>query len=549
MKHIIIMSLLLSTMTIKAQTPEITVGPEIPLRQNDEYQGLLHADDSGYTIYLYERSGRGILGESGRNLIIEKYDTKFNQVFSYEYGEKDMITVDLISTGKSLAWTVIEKISSYKYTYQLIPIALDGKQGRAKKLFTLEIGKASDIPQTRMLVSPDSTKVGFVALVDNDKKKDEVELYCAVTSEEGEILWDEWAKLRGNQKQYEIQDVELNNDGEFIFLTKYNKDEDGKETVKNRNDEKIAGYTMQLLRVHPDVKTVERHPVEVDKQFVHEASIQIDPLTGDVICAGLISTKEGGNINGAFYTRYDNDYNQVVTNKRAFSTNELISLDKARVDVSLKDGKSGLDNDFNIRELIVLPDGRTVMIAEEIYTRTRSDNFNPINPAGTFNRFGSGRSESTTLHVNDLVIVDISNEGEISNVDIIPKKQSVLVSRGFFRAIGGADFFLSSDYYLSYSYINVGNTLMLMYNERDSNFDREQSRRRTITTGRDMRTASVDYNANSISDISPLFDELGDDYVLSTSKSRKVGDGSYFMTLIDPRSNRIKHVRLAVMTF
>jgi len=548
MKHIIIMSLVLSTMTLIAQTPEITVGPEIPLRVNDEYQGLLHADDSGYTIYLYERSGKGILGEPGRNLIIEKYDTKFDQVFSYEYGEKGMITVDLISTGKSLTWTVIEKISSYKYTYQLIPIALDGKQGRAKKLFTLEIGKASDIPQTRMLVSPDSTKVGFVALVDNDKKKDEVELYCAVASEQGDILWDDWARLRGNQKQYEIQDVELNNDGEFIFLTKYNKDEDGKETVKNRNDEKIAGYTMQLLQVHPDLKTVERYPVEVDKQFVHEASIQIDPSTGDVICAGLISTKEGGNINGAFYTRYDSEYSQVVTSNREFSKRELINLDKANADVSLKDGKSGLDDDFNIRDLIVLPDGRTVMIAEEIYTRTTSDNFNSINRVGSFNQFGN-RTETTTLHVNDLVIVDISNTGEISNVDIVPKKQSQVVARGFFRSIGGENFFLRNDNYLSYSHINVGNTLMLMYNERDSNFDREQRRRRNISVGRDMRTAAVDYNRTSISDISPLFDELGDDYVLSTSKSKKVSDNSYFMTLIDPRSNRIGHIRLAVMSF
>ena len=67
-------ALICTTITLVSQVPEIAVGPEIPLRQSDEYQGLLHADESGYTIYLYERSGKGILGEAGRNLIIEKYD-------------------------------------------------------------------------------------------------------------------------------------------------------------------------------------------------------------------------------------------------------------------------------------------------------------------------------------------------------------------------------------------------------------------------------------------------------------------------------------------
>jgi len=549
MKRIMAFAALICTTTILvSQIPEIAVGPEIPLRQSDEYQGLLHSDESGYTIYLYERSGKGILGEAGRNLIIEKYDDAFNQVYSYEYGEKGTITVDLISTGKSFAWTVIEKVGSYKYTYKLIPIALNGKQGRAQKLYTLDIGKSSDIPKTRMLVSPDSTKVGFVTLVDNNSKKDELELYCAVASDQGDILWDDWPRLRGNQKQYEIQDVILNNDGEFIFLTKYNKDEKAKETVKNRNDEKIAGYSMQIIQVHPDLKKVQRYPIEVDQQFVHEAAIQIDPLTDDIICSGLISTKEGGNINGAFYTRYDSDYNQVVTNNREFSKNELISFDKAKVDVNLKEGKSGLDDDFNIRELVVLPNGSTIMIAEEVYTRTTTNNLNPVNAAGTFNRFNN-RSESTTLHANDIVLVDISPEGDISNVDIIPKKQSVQVARGVFRAIGSADLFLKDDYFLSYSQINIGNTLMLMYNERDSNFDRETSRRRNITTGRDLRTAALDISSNSISQISPLFDELGDDYVMATNRSKKVGENQFFMTLVDPRSRRIRHVRLAVMTF
>ena len=90
---------------------------------------------------------------------------------------------------------------------------------------------------------------------------------------------------------------------------------------------------------------------------------------------------------------------------------------------------------------------------------------------------------------------------------------------------------------------------MLMYNERDGNFDREPSRRRNITTGRDLRTAALDIKSNSISQISPLFDELGDDYVMATSRSKKVGENQFFMTLVDPRSRRIGHVRLAVMTF
>ena len=533
--------------TSYGQAPQVQLGPEIEIREQDEYQGVIQADDTGYIINIYERSGRGLLGEPGRKLILERYSTNFEQIFSYEYGEKETSTVELVSTGSSIIWVVLEKINSYKYSYSMVPIGLDGREGKKQKLFTIEVAKASDIPRTRLFLSPDSTKVAFTATFDTDSKKEETEIYTAVASDHGDVLWDEWTKLRGNQKQYDIQDQKLTKGGELLLLTKYFKNEDGKKTVKIKNDKEVAGYSMEMLRIHPDLPKTIKYPLEVDKHFVHNAAIVIDPLTDEILGSGLTSSKEGGNINGVFFERFDSEYNLLVNNHHKISTKELISFDKLNADVNLKRGKAGLDQEFVMRDIIPMPDGRTIITVEEIYTRRINNNINPTGIGFTRNNFNN--SESVTLYTNDIVVIEVNKDGTINNMDLIPKKQSVsqFSSQGlsFSRSVD----LKARELFLSYTYMRYGNKLLFFYNDRNDNFDRDMDNRRGIERSNRMQTAYVELTDKDIFDIRPLIPQFNSDYVVSTTRSKQISENKYFLSLLNPSNRNVRSVRLGILSF
>jgi len=200
----------LFSIQLLAQAPDFQLSQDISLRAQDEYQGLIHSDTSGYLLHIYERSGKGILGIPGRNLILEKYDKNLKQEYSYAYGESSMISLELVSLKERLIWIVMEKTGSYDYSYSMIPIELDGKEGRKKHLFDIEVNKASDIPYTYTRLSPDSSSVAFIAEFDVNKKRRKTEIYAAVIAQDATITWDKKTAMRGNQKQYGVLDYQLN---------------------------------------------------------------------------------------------------------------------------------------------------------------------------------------------------------------------------------------------------------------------------------------------------------------------------------------------------
>ena len=529
-----------------AQQTQILLGPEIPLRGLDDYQGLLHADETGYTIHIYERSGKGILGQPGRRLILEKYGKDFEQLYSYEYGTDKMITVDLISSGKGYVWVVVEKSGSYKYTYSMIPISLDGKEGAKQRLFAVEIGKEADIPEASLLLSPDSTNVAFVSIFDRDSKKKAAKIYTAMASEQGVLVWDEWTDLKGNQKQYEIQDLKCTNDAEVVVVTKYFRDKDAKETKRTRDDTKVAGYTMELIRLHPDLKKLVKQPIVIDRSYIKEASIRLDPITNDVLCAGFTSTKEDGNINGVFFVRYDNEMKTLHKDQRSFSIEELIYLDKADADVNFKKGKEGLDNEYGMVDMILMPDGRTIITAERNYARTNNNSFNNFNTFGGIDR---NSNFITTLYSNDIVVIEVAAGGSIDEVNIIPKKQSAIMESGWFYTNPGLDRLRRSDLFLSHTHMQLGSSILFFYNDREDNFSKEMHKRRNIDRSRRMHTAEVEFSLTEITDIAPILGDVEGGYVLSPTRSRQISDSTFFMTLVRPSGRNVGSFRLGVIKY
>jgi len=545
--RLLLISLFISSfLELKAQEKTLFIGPEIELRQNDEYQGLIHADTSGYTIHIYERSGRGILGQLGRRLILEKYDTDLELVFSYEYGTDNMISLELEGVDNGYIWVVMEKVAKYRYTYSMIPISLDGVEGKKQKLFTREINKAADIPFTYLKLSPDSTSSAFVATFDSDKKRRQAEIYTAVFGQDKKLIWDKFFKLKGNQKDYNIQDYILTQKNELLLLSKCSIDKNSRQG-KRQKQKGGADYSMQILKLNPDVHQPKKSIIELDGTFVNEAVIRVDPNSGYVLCSGMTSNKDNGNINGIFFARYDEHMEPLVIDQKEFSILELIKLDKADADVNIKKGKSGLDRDYGMVDMYLLPDGTTAITIEENYVRTNNNNFNRYSGFGypTYNN-----TSSTYLYSNDIVSIIVSEEGQINDIGVIPKKQTALMYYGRTYFNPGVDKLRKMDLFLSHGNMVHDGHLFFMFNDHEDNLERRRGSRKVADRTSRMETVMVEMIDGKVNETKPLVKDGDIRYLLSPTRSKQIDNDTYFMSLMKPRGNTTsRSLRIGIMSF
>ncbi len=549
MRHpiILIFTLLITIPSLSGQenTSVYEYSNEIELRPQDEYDGLLHTDSTGYLINIFENTGRGILELPGNRLILEKYDNNFKQVFSYEYGDEKMVTLEIISMDTYLAWIVMEKVGSYKYACSMIPIYMDGKQGNKEFLYETSIEKLSQIPYTFVKKSPDGQQLSIVALFDENSKKESVEIFTTIVNNKGSIQWDKFTTLRGNQKQYNISDFEVTNTGEIVFVSKVYKDEKAKDKVKNRRDEEVAGYSMNLFKINQNTTKPIKATLEVKDEFVHDASIKI-LKSGDIICSGLTSTKHNGNITGIFFARYQNDFVQIEMDTKKFNFNDLVDLSQEEIDVNIKKKKKmGIDNTYDLTDIIPLSDGSILMTMEQNYI-TSSTTYNNFDPAFSTG-INSGQRTDTYLVSNDILVVNISNKGEISQIDIVPKKQTFLVHTGYIRPSIDAETIRKSSPYLSYSYFIKNDQVHFIFNDHEKNLE-ESGRNKRKTLHRLSHIESALVSLDNLQTPGYFFAEEDESLIVSPTRSKQIDENRMFFSTIQP-AGRNNILRIGVMTF
>lgn len=527
---------------------DLSLSSSISLRPMDEYRGLLHHDNSGYTIHLYERGGKGILGEPGRRLILEKYNKSFQQVYSYEYDSEDnpQITVDIHSNGARHLWYVIEKVGSYDYQYKAVPIELDGTQGKPINLYEVEITKAAHIPFEQALLSRDSTVSAFMTYVDNNKKRDEVDVYAAVFQKDGSLLWDGFYSPRGNQKQYELLDQVVLDDGSIVLLGKYYRDAKADDKVKDRGGKEKAGYKLKLTKLTADAQVASETTIDLRGGFIHDAKLLVTEAD-EIICAGFSSGKHRGNLKGVFYSAYDFGLEEKSLVTQDFGSRELINMDKADVDVRMDaSDKRGIDRDFQVQDFLELEDGSILLTAENVDLR-RSNNVDPFNTFGL--NYRRANNTILSLHTNDVVGVRFSPQGKLQDgIFLIPKKQSMSVYSNFYNEFRMVERLQQQEHYLSYGLMDHEEGLYFIYNDhRDNTEDRDKRPKRADRLDR-MR-GYLHFTSGDNDEKIYLFKDKFKNMLLSPAMSRQVSDDLYFFSLIEYYNRGNRRLRIGVMDF
>lgn len=549
---IILLCIIFLENNLSAQDFSYTLSNEIFMRNSDEYQGLVRADSTGYTLHIYERNGKGLLGFPGRNLILEKYDKQFNQVFSYAYGEDEkepLITVELIAVGEYYIWIVMEQTSKFKYEYSMIPIDLAGKLGKKEFLFSNTVEKYGDLPQTYTRLSPDSTKVVFIASFDDNRKKEATEIFATVINENATIEWDKFTKLRGNQKQHTIKDYKINNEGDVFFVSKSYKDSKAKEKIKNRRNKLVAGYDIVINKIQgaKDQK-LNKTKLELKGAFVSDVKLLLNSQ-GDLFCAGLMTSQSKDNINGVFYANLNEELVIKNFNKRPFTTKELIKLSREDAEVNLKNKeRQGLDNDFEMTDMFYTKDSTIYIIAEQNYYRAFVSYDNSFNNGFGPNTGIRGNNNTTTFYSNDILILSIDSEKEFRDLELVSKKQSATIYDGISYYRISEERKRELDYFLSHSYMIDDTSPIFFYNENEDNLESDNTKYKEVRNPRKMKSVIASkYEDEYYLDLAlPGFDN---NLLLSPTRSKQIGENDFFFTSMQSSSSKGSTIRIGVIKF
>ena len=538
--------------SLQAQDLSYTYSEAIPIRHTDEYEGLLHYDSTGYTINLYERRGKGVLGEPGKVLILEKYNTALKQEFSYEYGgeSEGRNSVGLLSNGQKFIWIVLDKVNPYRYKYRMIPISLNGKEGASTDLLAHKVEKEADILNTEMILSKDSSYISFIAYFDANKKRRDAEVYTAVIGPRGELVWDGHHVLKGNQKQYEFLDQIVTATGEVLLLVKYYRDAKAKDKIENRAGQDQAGYELRIIKI--DAEGINRNLVNLDLkgQFLHDAKLTIDD-TNHLICTGFLASNHRGPLSGVFYRKINQSYALEKQSTHVFKLDNILDLGKAKLNVEVKSkDKRGLDRNFDMGEILLLEDGALILTAEENDLRRRTD-FNPNFNYGAYDPFYNGRNrESLYLMSDDVISIYVDEEGNIGEeILALQKKQTAFVYSNYGYLHFNDRKLKEQELFLSYSPLNINGSIYYIFNDHFENIDREGKKKLKDADRLDkmetyFKSLSVDGEPRDY-----LFDKAIGGYLLSPSKSQQINKHQYFFSLIEINQRKERGLRIGILEF
>ncbi len=260
----------------------------------------------------------------------------------------------------------------------------------------------------------------------------------------------------GNDEKYYSINYEVDNEGNVYHLVETFK---SKEYKKNNRGKPNSAYT--IIAYTNEGNSVSRYDISLDDLFMINLKFKISN-TGKIICSGFYSTKnpstiisigKGHGINGIFYQVINLEKEENPIEIKTIKEFDADFLGEYRSDKKVAKGK-GLPN-FKLDDIIVRKDGSVVLLAEQ-YSIIHNMNYN---------KKAGDAGVTLSYEYQDIIVVNVSMNGEIEWITKIPKDQYTHSDSGF---------------YSSYNYlINDGN-IHLIYNDDPRNLDANLNNERTF---------------------------------------------------------------------
>lgn len=427
--------------TVIAQKPVVKISPEFKLSKSLAFQDHLFSDATGHYVYFYE-GGSGFRGYSVDKVILEKYSPTLNSVMKKEYltDKKGMSTFGLkYFQGKFAMLNSLNNKKEDYIQYSLLPINLDGSQGKVTNIAKVKYDSKDEIPSIQWDISADSSKLMFLATVDDDNDDKKAGIFASIIDKSYTPLWSRKYQLKQTEEQYYPMSTVVTNSGDAYIIAKAYEGKKAKESKKEKKKSKPA-YDILLMKLSQGSESVQEIKLELGNAFIRSASLK-SSKAGDMYCTGFYSNTKLGALQGVFFLKLGPDGAILAQNKKEFSVADLKMFGERNTDED-RDDNVGLEDNFKFSDFLIADDGSAVVVCEQYYTETRSS-YNASTRSWTY---------TTYYYNNDMVTFSINAAGSIEKVAVIPKYQ---VS--------------SNPYFQGYTAMVKDKSVLFFYNDDEDN--------------------------------------------------------------------------------
>lgn len=505
-----LMALLLS---LYGQSPTINMSHELELANAKELKGLLHADGSGYYMYFQEERGFG----NRRNFYLEKYDKSFQPVFSQKYktNRRGRLGQEMKYFKNKFAFLQYrQNVGQRSLEYFLTSIDLDGKASQPKSIAKLRYG-FRPLPDVNWKISSDTTKMLFVASVDENLRRRKLRTNISVIDEKFNTVWQKEIKFPYSQRRMDIQSWEVANNGKVYFVAKIYDSNRSRESKVRRNGlerNRVPAYDMVIFVMDRYMDKPEEIDLKLEDVFAKGVQLNVDEF-GALTCVGLFSDRRWGTSQGIFYLKMSTEDEQITfADQRRFSPRELDSFGNRNIN---RGRHLGLDRTFTFGEIITLENGETYATIEERYV----DESTSVDADGNV-------CTSETYVSNSIIVVNISASGMVQNIGIIPKRQRS-----------------GQDTYQSYTTLRSKDRIYFVYNDDRDNLRKnitDPDRIRRISSRRDKVAVMADMDKQGRLNRIPLFSRADTQTMLMPLQSVQISENELFFFNSRPKIGKDK---------
>lgn len=321
-------------------------------------------------------------------------------------------------------------------------------------------------------VSRDSSKLLIYRLLPYDKKESE-EFGFQVFDHEMNFLWEKEVTLPYTDELFDVESMKVDNEGNVYLLGLIYKDK-RKEKRKGK-----PNYSYTIISYKNKGSDVKQYPVSLSEKFITDMQIAIDD-NGNIICGGFYSNEGTYNIMGTYYMTINSETKAVTSQSlKEFELDFLVQNFTERQEKrTRKKADKGEDislYSYSLEDLILKEEGGAVLVAEQYYVRTYTYSYSSANG-------GFHTRTSTSYYYNDIIVVNINENGAINWASKIPKSQRTTDDGG---------------YYSSYTMAVVKDKLYFVFNDNPKNLVIEKAEKvKSFTGNKDALAVLVEVDSD-----------------------------------------------------
>jgi hypothetical protein len=435
---------LLITSTVFAQVKvtekvDIKWGPEVKIEKKSSFYDVLTFDDKGY--YMLKSTKKGTqIDRYNKDLSLNK-----SLLLDLKYENKTMAREGITFFNNSIV--VFSSFSDNKAKknymfYQVVDQKNLEQNGKLNKLSEISFEKKRRDGGFGYDKSPDSTKMMIYASMPYVKEGPE-KFGFAVHDESMKEIWKKDIELPYKEELFGVEGYDVSNKGNvFITGIEYKERKEAKKRKGKPNHKyHILGYFDNGARVKD-------YEIDLGDKFVTDLTATVRD-NEDLICTGFYSDNGNWSIRGTFFLTIDGETKKIKTKSfkefdEDFITEGLSEREEAKAKKKAAKKEQSLEMyNYEFREMIQREDGGAVLIAEQYY--------HYVTCRTTTSSNGSTTTTCTDHYVyNDIIVINVSAEGQIEWASKIDKHQHSTNDGGYFS---------------SFSTHVKGDKIFLVYNE------------------------------------------------------------------------------------